>query len=920
MNTAEKMLERIIEDLIELPVRFTNANEALTVLTELCRQSLESKACTLVRIDLEQGLLTQVACAGFDEDFEAFMAQHKIKIGALQKGVSIDYNLLSQGDVIKRYDLFETGGGIANPDVAKRYGLHSALCYPLKYEGRVIGFLNHFSSSRQVFNASDEQLLRLFARQAESIIKQYSRESSLIKTKKLLSDLLLLPPTPFLDQLPNRISDLIPEAICIVWTLDFQQQRLRVAAAHETVDEEYRALELDYSAIKSIAQSTKSKYISDVSTSEIYKHKKKANAHGWVSLLTVPLWVEDQLIGLLDIYTKFQHQFTQTEREMVEDIASLAALSIQKADLLSQTNETWTLYRRLEGTVRAMSAMAESRKIDRVLMLLIRKSLEFTGVKRGWVRRINSRSELEVTAKMGTFLIPPPLSLGTGIAWKAIIEKEAQLANDVRSEDWVGWYSEFSPETRAELAIPLLIHNVRVQEGTNIKLRSQSVGVLNLESPRIDAFTESHIRQIQPLARQAALLIDWLESEQRLRRLREVEREIAGKKNWRDVLQTVVTAIRDSLEFEHVNVSLVDMTHNVIKSEYVVGMSDPQIEEFKGMSIHSLDSSDINADIVRTGKVEVIAADDPRFDLEIYKRFKHKDLIRVFIPMKVPSTGEIIGTVEAGYRRGYRDFINERDIQFLQSFVAYVVEAIEPSKRILIETISHELRSSIVGIRSNADYLRLLWQGLSQQKIYNKLSDMLADSEILLLNVSELEYFLGRSPQAPKIERISVVKDLIIKTVNQLTPLVKERRFDYRKIDYSKAASFNICIYAERAKLSQVIYNLLFNAIKYAEDDPAQFSIEIGVEDLPDHFVLRFADYGIGISEGLEEKIFEYAFRTEEAKARNVTGSGLGLTIARERMRELGGDLVVSNNSKPTDFRVLIPKKLMEAPVDSIHR
>jgi signal transduction histidine kinase/putative methionine-R-sulfoxide reductase with GAF domain len=745
LDTAENMLERIIEDLIELSARSTNANEALKVLTKLCRQSLESKACTLVRVDLEQGVVTQVACAGFDEDFEALMAQHKIKI-ELQGGVLSDYNLVSPGKAIKRYDLSETGGGIANPEVARRYGLHSALCYPIEYEGRVIGFLNHFSSASQPFNASDEQLLKLFARQAESIIEQHSRDSLLAT---------------------------------------------------------------------------------------------------------------------------------------------------------------------LEQTIQAMSAMAESRKIDRILMLLIRKSMEFTGAKWGSVRRINSRGELEVTAKVGIPLTPPSLRHGTGIAWKAIIEKAAQLANDVKSDNW---YSEFSVETKAELAIPLLVDNVRVQEGTSIKLRSQPVGVLDLESPRMDAFTDSHIKQIKPLARQAALLIDWLESEQRLSRLRDLEREIVGKKNWRDVLQTVVTTVRDSLDFEHVNVSLVDKTHSVIKSEYVVGMSDPEIEEFKRMSVYSLDSSDIKADIVRTGRVEVPAVDDPRFHTETYERFKHRDLIRVFIPMKVPSTGEIIGTVEAGYRRGYRDVIYERDIQFLQSFVAYVVEAIEPSKRELIEIISHELRSSIVGIRSNADYLRLLWRSLSESKINNKLSDMLADSEILILNVGELEYFLGRTPQAPQIERISVVKDLIIKTVNQLTPLLKERRFDYRKIDYSKAASFRISIYAERAKLNQVVYNLLLNAIKYAEDDPAQFSIEIGVEDLSDHFVLRFADYGIGISEGLEEKIFDYAFRTAEARAKNVTGSGLGLTIARGRMRELGGDLVLSSNSKPTEFRVLIPKKLMEAP------
>ncbi len=127
----------------------------------------------------------------------------------------------------------------------------------------------------------------------------------------------------------------------------------------------------------------------------------------------------------------------------------------------------------------------------------------------------------------------------------------------------------------------MLIDNVRVQEGTSIKLRSQPIGVLSLESPKTSAFSEERISYRLPLVRQAALLVDWLEAEQKLNGLREVEREIVGKKNWRDVLQTVVTGIRDTLGFEYVDVSLVDAAHNVIRSEHVVGIPLDEIDHRK---------------------------------------------------------------------------------------------------------------------------------------------------------------------------------------------------------------------------------------------------------------------------------------------------------------------------------------------------
>lgn len=913
---TKRKLDEILIHLAEIPLQLPDPDSALKSLTELCREALCSRACTLVWIDLERRILTHVASAGFDDEFEALMAGRKFKLGAPNEGVSLSYDAFAQGGTLERYNLQSDGGGIASPELAQKYGLQSALCHPLKIGGRLVGALNHFSSRNEEFTDDEKRVLKLFSLQAENILKQSNQERSLKVAAELAPELLRLTPDGFLKLLANKACGLIPDSACIVWKLDRRRERLRVVSASEGVDQEYRGITLDLPRRKNLLAEGKAEYLADVRTSQKYRLPDEARARGWVSLLSVPMKADGELIGLLDVYTRFPHEFSDWELSSFESLATFAAVSIQKADLQRETDETITQRQRLELINTAMTQMAEERDVDKILRLLLTNSLKLVGTRWGWVRRLNaSTGVLEVTAKFGTSWTPRPLRYGEGVSWKAVIEREPQLAADVRSSKWQKWYVEFSPETRSELTMPLVVDNVFVREGSKTKLRSRAVGVLNLESPEVGAFTESDITYLLPLVRQAALLIDRLEVEHKSYGVRDVEREIVGKRNWREVLETVVKGIKETLGFEYVNVSLVDSRRRIIKTEYVVGIPEGEIETFKKMAVHSLDSDDLTADVIRKGRIEVPGQNDPRFDMAIFERFGHEHLIRVFIPMRSSSNGEAIGTVEAGYSRRYRDYIYESDVQFLKSFIAYAVEAIDPSRLALLETVSHELRSSIVGIRGNADYLRLGGKLLPWDRMETKLNDIIADSEILLLNVGELEYFLGRTSRAPKIEATLVVRDIVIKTVNQLKPLVRERNFNPSRIEYPpREAVRKIRIYADRARLNEVVYNLLLNAIKYAEDDPEEFSIQISMEEQAKNFVLKFADWGVGVKGGLEAKIFDLGFRAPEARARNVSGSGLGLTIARQRMKEIGGDLILVNNYKPTEFHMVIPKKLTEAP------
>jgi len=284
------------------------------------------------------------------------------------------------------------------------------------------------------------------------------------------------------------------------------------------------------------------------------------------------------------------------------------------------------------------------------------------------------------------------------------------------------------------------------------------------------------------------------------------------------------------------------------------------------------------------------------------------------MPMIVPSDDRVIGTIEAGYERSHRKYIYERDIQILKGFVDYVTLSLEQRKRGLLEQIGHEFRSAIVGIRSNASFLQRRVEELTQDLIQRKFEDILTDSEILLFQVKELEYILGQPSPISKIERTVVVRDIIIKTIKQLKPLIAEQYFDLSKIEYNPADIPKIILYVDKAKLNQVVYNLLTNSIKYAEDDPDLFTIRIVANETKDDFIIKFKDWGIGVSKEFSEKIFQEGFRTPEAIQKHFTGSGLGLTISRKIMKELSGDLVLANNYKPTEFHMILPKRLKEDP------
>ena len=746
--------------LSEIPIVYKDKerSQGFRRICELSQQVMGSQACSLVLVDLHERQLEHAASVGFDDAYEEHMRNRRMVMGSPLNGDALDYALLARGEVIEATGLGEDGQGIANPETARHYGLHAALCVPLFAGDKLIGYLNHFTGNATGFPPDKREVLAAFARHASTVV---------------------------------------------------------------------------------------------------------------------------QILGTLARATSHQ-KLAQLNKEMLE------ATSI--------------------------------RDVDQLLIRILDIGLKLTRCRRGTISRLNPvTGGLDITAHQGespprrTSLLP-----GQGITWQALNKGEPILANNVRDEQWKDIYVPLWPDTAAELAVPIVVDNAEIRWGEKTQRVAKPIGVFNVESVSLNAFSVSDQDLLVSLARYAGLLIDRLELDRKLAQLDKIRLDMVGLRDWKTIFERMIQTITDTLGYDYVNISLVDREEQRIRTEYITGIPKDQVEAFKRMADHPLNGPDIQADICCRRQIEVPAVDDPRFDPQVYGSFNHERLVRVYLPMIDPSN-EVLGTVETGYRRRpHREHIYEQDVQILKGFVDYTARALEQIPHSLLDQITHELRSPIVGMRNNASFLQRRMAQLPEDLIDRKFNDIQADCDILLHQVEELEYLLGGQRRSSKRQRVLVFRDVIIKTVRQLKPLMIDQGMDPNRVDWEADAIRRIKpLYVNRAQLNQVVYNLLINAIKYSDENPDRFWLKIDTRQTAHDFVISFRDWGMGIKPEYVNQVFDEGLRTPEVIERDVNGSGLGLTIARRIMREMGGDLRLVAWYKPTEFQVILPKKLMENPDDS---
>lgn len=120
------------------------------------------------------------------------------------------------------------------------------------------------------------------------------------------------------------------------------------------------------------------------------------------------------------------------------------------------------------------------------------------------------------------------------------------------------------------------------------------------------------------------------------------------------------------------------------------------------------------------------------------------------------------------------------------------------------------------------------------------------------------------------------------------------------------AAKEHIALYADCNRLSQVIVNLISNAIKYS---PEEYPVEVHLSEEPEFIHIDVIDHGKGIAKNQQERIFETFYRTHDAQ-NSAKGLGLGLAISKDIVERHNGRIwCQSEQGKGSVFMVELPRR-----------
>ncbi|WP_420631825.1 GAF domain-containing protein [Candidatus Leptofilum sp.] len=612
------------------------------------------------------------------------------------------------------------------------------------------------------------------------------------------------------------------------------------------------------------------------------------------SVLGVPLQREDDLDGIL-ILADSQHpvRFTNKDVSWATTFGVQVAIALQNAKLFEEQrafNET--LDRRVETRTQALNDESNRVKIllritselsvsldqDRVLNQALNLVNGVVNATEGVILLIDQESgEMIFQAAIGNERPVPPggipsgMMRNEGLAGWMMENRSAVIVHDALEDSrWLE--REASRKHRSVLGVPLISNE-----------DEEVIGVLMMFHPEPNAFTNQQLDLVEAAAIQVANAINnaslykliFEQAEQLGSMLRT---EIIQKANLEAILESIADGVIVADSHNEVDIANLPACNILdIPRHQLLGKS---INELLGLYghfgeswIHTINDWANNADRIEQW---TYLADQ----LVIEDKFVSVHLSPVL------SDNQFYGTVSI-----FRDITKEVEVDKLKSE--------------FVSTVSHELRTPMTSIKGYAD---LMLMGAAGQMTEPQIRYL----QVIKNNADRLHMLVNDLLDISRIETGKTGLDLRPLDIPQIIEQVVDGHLNGRiqhearmiQVDTNIAPGLPL-VNADHARITQVLTNLLDNALNYTPDNGR---ITIGAKATHSYVHISVTDTGIGIAKENLDKIFDRFYRAEDSEVQQVPGTGLGLAIVRSLIEMHGGRLrVESEVGKGSTFTFNIP-------------
>ena len=213
---------------------------------------------------------------------------------------------------------------------------------------------------------------------------------------------------------------------------------------------------------------------------------------GMKSTIAVPLVHQAKTIGALNILSREGDRYTDRDASILWQFAALVAAALVNARLFDQQRLDAGAFETLARIGREVAALLD---LDDLLSRVVELTRHVVDYRTFGILLLNdetSELEIKVAVQYGEKVVVPKVPIGEGLVGYAALHREAVNVPDVSQDPR---YIKIVDDVRSELAVPML-------------LKDRCIGVFDLESPELDAFSKRDVEILTLLASQVAVAIE----------------------------------------------------------------------------------------------------------------------------------------------------------------------------------------------------------------------------------------------------------------------------------------------------------------------------------------------------------------------------------------------------------------------------
>jgi phosphoserine phosphatase RsbU/P len=293
-----------------------------------------------------------------------------------------------------------------------------------------------------------------------------------------------------LQKIPQLIARITKFQAFAVYLLDPKRQELSIAYSVGYSEEMARTLrvKVGHGLVGTAVEEGRPILVNDVREDPRYVEA----VPGSLAELVVPLRRKGRVIGALNLLSHTAGQFTDTDEALLRQFGAHVAVAIENARLFEDAREYTSTLETLAEIGREFGAILQ---LDELLTRIANLTKRLIDYRTFGILLLNEEAgelEMKVAVSYGDAERMRRVQLGVGLVGYSALHKEAVLVPDVSKDPR---YINVVDDARSELVIPLM-------------LKDRCIGVFDLESPELDAFTKNHVEILTLLASQAAVAIE----------------------------------------------------------------------------------------------------------------------------------------------------------------------------------------------------------------------------------------------------------------------------------------------------------------------------------------------------------------------------------------------------------------------------